>query len=475
MIEFHTPTAMVSMGVLLVVLGLMFQGGWKSGELYAPSRQWAPAAILFGLGIMLIGLRGSWPAFLSIIMANASLVGGVCLLHRGVAIHVGVPPTDRWYAAALTGLFIAFLWFTYANPDAQSRIALLSTLMALFLGHTFLLLKRTAPSFAGRLFLWTLAPVTLLFAFRALIAGAGAVIGKLLIPEGAMQTVNIFVVSTSAVVMVAAQYRLEAERVRAALAAEAETLRQDRDRLEEIVAERTAELSRSNAELEQFAYAASHDLRQPLRMVSAYLGLIDRRQRDMLDDEGRDFIDFALQGARRMDSMITVLLDYSRIGHGGHPLESVPVGEAVAAAMANLADMITASGAKIEVAPDLPTIKGAPMEILRLFQNLLVNSLKYVAPGVLPHIRISCQSEDGAWLISVTDNGIGIPVDSAERMFAIFQRGVERSLYDGSGIGLSICRKVVESHGGSIWVEPAEGGGSTFQIRLPDMAHLPSS
>ncbi|WP_156428766.1 ATP-binding protein [Magnetospirillum sp. XM-1] len=455
------------MGLLLIVLGLMFQGGWRPGEIYAPSRQWAPSAILSGLGMVLISLRGYWHPLLSIILANALLLGSVCLLHRGVAVHVGRPPADRWYGLSLAALIPSFLWFTFHQPDVQIRIAILSLIMAPFLGHCALLLRHGPPSFTNRLFRWVLGFITLWFAVRAAAGGLGVAVGESYLREGGLTAVNVFISSISAVVMVAVQYRLEAERVGAALAAEAESLRRDRDRLEETVAERTAELSRSNAELEQFAYVASHDLRQPLRMVSSYISLVERRLGGALDGDLRDFIHFAVDGARRMDAMIVGLLDYSRIGRGERAFAPVDLARAVQEALSNLEPAISSSGAVVEVQPGLPKVQGDAMELLRLFQNLVGNALKYVVPGSVPHVRIACADLGNFWQVTVEDNGIGVPSDSAERIFGVFQRAVEREAYDGCGIGLAICRKIAEGHGGSITVEAGADGGSLFQVRLP--------
>ena len=227
------------------------------------------------------------------------------------------------------------------------------------------------------------------------------------------------------------------------------------------------ELQRSNAELEQFAYVASHDLRQPLRMVSSYLGLIERKLGAALDEDTRTFMDFAVGGAKRMDRLILDLLEYSRIGKTRQPVP-VPLAEAAAVALNNLTVAVDEANADIVVAEGLPTVSGNPMELTRLFQNLIGNALKYRAPERRARIEIGCRHGGHEWLVSIKDNGIGIAPADRERAFGIFQRLVPQEEYEGTGIGLAVCRKIVEHHGGRIWIEAAEGGGSTFLFTLGD-------
>jgi signal transduction histidine kinase len=467
MIALHIPTAMFSMGLLLVVLGLMFQGGWKPGELYGPSRNWAPAAILYGLAFILISFRDEAHPALTVVTANILLMGGVSLLHRGIAVHVRQRRADRAYVAAILVVIAGFSWFTFVQPSVKARIVLLSLVMVPFMAHAMLLMRRGPPSFSGRLLIITLGIVSVWFVIRGVMAAFGPEISEDYIRSGGIPALNVFFSSVTAVMMVALQYRLEAERARAALTDEADRLRSDRNRLEDVVAERTGELSRSNAELEQFAYVASHDLRQPLRVVSGYITLLERRFKDVLDGEGREQMAFVVDGVKRMDSMITGLLEYSRIGRNVVNGEAVPLDAAVRDALANLEPMVAASGARVEIQSGLPSVWGDRIELMRLFQNLISNAIKYVEPGVNPHVRVEWRDEEGRCLVQVRDNGIGIPSDSAERVFGLFQRLVGRNQYEGSGIGLAICRKIVERHGGSIGVEPGYDGGSVFSFRLP--------
>jgi signal transduction histidine kinase len=237
-----------------------------------------------------------------------------------------------------------------------------------------------------------------------------------------------------------------------------------------------AELRRTMGELEQFAYVASHDLRQPLRSVSQYLTLIKRDLADSLSASHQEFFDFAVDGARRMDRLILDLLEYSRTGRGGKSTPTA-LGEVIAEALANLAAAVDEAGAEIITPAALPTVPGIAGELTRLFQNIIGNAVKYRAPDRAPRIVVSCDVADavssgagagpGMWLIKVADNGLGIRPEDYERAFGVFQRLASSRGVEGTGIGLAICKKIVERHGGRIWIESAQGEGTTFLFTLP--------
>jgi signal transduction histidine kinase len=231
--------------------------------------------------------------------------------------------------------------------------------------------------------------------------------------------------------------------------------------------DQTRELTRANSELEQFAYVASHDLRQPLRMVSSYLSLIERRLGAALDDEAKTFIGFAIRGAKRMDQLILDLLDYSRTGRDSKPSEPVALGDAVSDSLQILTAAIADAGAEVVVPDTLPTVMGYRGELTRLFQNLIGNAVKYRAADRRSRVEISCHKAGGEWEIAVADNGIGIATDGLERAFGVFQRLVPADAYEGTGIGLSVCKKIVEHHGGRIWIESELGSGSVIRFTLP--------
>ncbi|MBF0561243.1 MAG: PAS domain S-box protein [Alphaproteobacteria bacterium] len=238
------------------------------------------------------------------------------------------------------------------------------------------------------------------------------------------------------------------------------------------ITERTimeAALVRSNAELEQFAYVVSHDLRQPLRMVTSYMSLLKNKLGDTLDEDGRKFIYFAVDGARRMDSLILGLLEYSRAGRVDRAMSPLPLAQVVREALINLEIVIQEAGADIQVAENLPTVNGNPQELVRLFQNLIGNAVKYRIVDRPPVIRIDWRDGGPEWVICVHDNGIGMDSKDFERAFGIFQRLVTSQQYEGTGIGLAICKKIVEHHGGKIWIESAPGVGSTFSTTFPKL------
>jgi len=244
-----------------------------------------------------------------------------------------------------------------------------------------------------------------------------------------------------------------------------QALRKAHDTLEVRVAERTAELRRSNSDLEQFAYAASHDLQQPLRMVASYVGLLSQRYRAQLDEKADRYIDYAVGGAKRMQALVDGLLHYSRVGTQGGAAVSVNATTVVAEAQANLCRSVEEACAGIEV-KSLPVVVADRAQLVQLFQNLLDNAVKFrgAAP---PAVLVSCRDAGEWWEFAVRDNGIGIDPKHAERVFEVFKRLHTEQEYPGTGIGLALCRKIVERHGGRIWFEAAEGGGSVFRFTLP--------
>ncbi len=228
---------------------------------------------------------------------------------------------------------------------------------------------------------------------------------------------------------------------------------------------RTEELAQSNKELAQFAYVASHDLQEPLRMVDSYLGLLEHRYGDRLDGDAHEFIGYAVDGARRMKLLINDLLAYSRVSNRPLDLSVVDTGAVVATVLEMLAQPIAESGAEIDLAP-LPEVAADHVQIERLFVNLIENALKYRGAGT-PLIRVAAERRNDAWEFSVADNGIGVAPEYRERVFEIFKRLHGREKYPGSGIGLAACHRIVERHGGRIWVEETPGGGATFRFTLP--------
>jgi light-regulated signal transduction histidine kinase (bacteriophytochrome) len=266
--------------------------------------------------------------------------------------------------------------------------------------------------------------------------------------------------------------------------------------LEQRVAARTLELKRSNEELEQFAYVASHDLQEPLRMVTNYLQLLENRYKMQLDPKAQDFIGIAVDGAVRMHQLIGDLLTYSRVGTAAKPLVPTNTSDVLKNSLLNLKVALDETAARVTIDP-LPVVQGDPVQLTQLFQNLIGNALKFRSEKT-PEIHISAKADgascpvpplEGAsataesrtlgaepqtastqspteWQFSVRDNGIGIPPKDFDRIFLIFQRLHTREKYPGTGIGLALCKKIVERHGGRIWVESEPGQGTTFHFTL---------
>jgi len=243
-----------------------------------------------------------------------------------------------------------------------------------------------------------------------------------------------------------------------------EEIRRLNAELEQRVEERTRELRRSNEELEHFAYVASHDLQEPLRMVSTFVQMLEKQYGDRIDESGREFMHFAVDGAERMHQLIHALLTYSRLGRSPS-LSRVETATSLARAQENLRVAIEESRAVI-THDALPTVRADDMQLTLLFQNLLGNAIKFQRKGATPRVHVQAETLPGEWCFSVSDNGIGIDPRYFERIFVLFQRLHARDDYPGTGLGLASCKKIVERHGGRIWVDSQPERGSTFHFTL---------
>ena len=229
-----------------------------------------------------------------------------------------------------------------------------------------------------------------------------------------------------------------------------------------------AELIRSNAELEQFAYVASHDLQEPLRKVASFCQLLEKRYGDQLDERGRQYIDFAVDGAKRLQVLINDLLTFSRVGRGHEVRTEIPLSQPLDSAISALDAMIEDQGAVIDRPDELPPVNGDATLLAMLWQNLVSNGIKFARAGEPPRITITCaEAPDSMWQICVADNGIGVAPEFSDKIFIIFQRLHGRDAYPGTGIGLALCKRIVEYHGGEISLDAAYSGGTRICFTLP--------
>ena len=263
-----------------------------------------------------------------------------------------------------------------------------------------------------------------------------------------------------------ARLAADIEAMRGRIFAEVATAKDAQDRL----ATANAELARSNVDLEQFAYVASHDLQEPLRKVASFCELIEQRYGDQLDERGQQYITFAVDGAKRMQVLINDLLSFSRIGRTSERFVDVDLADCLELAKLDLAGLIEAAGAEVVTTGRLPVVSGDRSLLVGLFQNLVGNAVKFHGEE-RPVVTISvAHDEEGKWLLGVADNGIGIEPRFAERIFVIFQRLHGRGVYSGTGIGLAMCRKIVEFHGGHIWLDTDYTEGTRFYFTLPPLS-----
>ncbi|KIL99825.1 Phytochrome two-component sensor histidine kinase Cyanobacterial phytochrome B [Paramagnetospirillum magnetotacticum MS-1] len=236
---------------------------------------------------------------------------------------------------------------------------------------------------------------------------------------------------------------------------------------DEMLLRRTAEeLERSNMELERFAYVAAHDLLEPCRTICSFAQILERKFGAVLDGEGREYLGFLVGGAQRMRELIQGVLGYSRAGMAAAQMVDIDLAEVLHDVISDLGDAIRTRGGAVEVGP-LPVVRGDPAQLRQLLVNLVGNGLKFHAEGALPRVRVGCENREGEWCLTVEDNGIGIASEYQDDIFGIFRRLHGPDRYPGAGIGLAVARRIVDAHGGRIWVESEPGQGSRFCFTLP--------
>jgi light-regulated signal transduction histidine kinase (bacteriophytochrome) len=239
----------------------------------------------------------------------------------------------------------------------------------------------------------------------------------------------------------------------------------ERKQADEALQRAAVQLARSNEELEQFAYVASHDLQEPLRVVTGYVQLVERKYKGRLEAEADEFFRYIVDGAARMQQLISDLLEFSRVGTRGTPFQPINVGSVLECVRGNLKAVIEETGATVTCDDWLPTVEADETQMIQLFQNLIGNGIKFRNERP-PEIHVSARREGDRWLFAVRDNGIGIERTYWEQIFVIFQRLHTRQKYPGTGIGLSVCKRIVERHGGKIWLDSEPGRGTTFYFTL---------
>lgn len=261
----------------------------------------------------------------------------------------------------------------------------------------------------------------------------------------------------------------DVESMRTTLVAQVEEVERSRTEIQEAharLSEQTEELERSNRDLEQFAYVASHDLQEPLRKVASFTQLLQKRYGGQLDERADQYIEFAVDGAKRMQRLIQDLLGFSRVGRVSGELTDVDLGDALAQALDNLEEAVAETGAQV-THDDLPVVRGERPLLVQLLQNLVGNAVKFRHPDRVPQVHLSAERDGDEWVVRCRDNGIGIDEQYAERVFVIFQRLHAKDVYEGTGIGLALCKKIVEFHGGRIWIDPPQGEGTSIRWTLP--------
>jgi signal transduction histidine kinase len=409
---------------------------------------------------------------------------GTALLLFDVESRRGVRPGEILILAAGLLALLALIGYSYrvfvfyqvglAIPMAFETALALAALCLGYLtarpnrGVLSLFLSQTAGGAAAR----RLIPAAILFPW---VFGAILLVGEQNGYYERVHAVSIFAVASIVIFTALAWwnatllYNADVEKSR---------LSMERARAEQQLRQTSANLARSNTELQQFAYVASHDLSEPLRMITSYLQLLTRRSRDKLDPQSLEFIDFAIDGALRMEALIKDLLAYSRVDARGENFEPTDTEKSFDSAISNLKVAIDENKAVVSHQP-LPTVTADSVQMTLVFQNLIGNALKFHAESP-PHVEVGANRHDGEWVFFVRDDGIGIDPKQFDRIFAIFQRLHTRREYPGTGMGLAICKKIVERHGGKIWVESEPGKGSTFFFTLPvlrngEQASIPSS
>jgi signal transduction histidine kinase len=401
-----------------------------------------PFAFAIALGLALLPLQGTpidWALLVPAVVAIA------CVLAAGLVVAFR-PSVPLWVLRLLPYLFLlSIVLLRSATGGPRSGYVAL-----LYLAPFWVALTDTR-----RQVLWV---TFAMFVAQAAQAAVWDDLYSATVVRGAlMNTVIVGIMSLAVQANVSATHRAKAR-----LRAEADA----REHANAQLAATNEALARSNHDLEQFAYVSSHDLQEPLRMIRSFTQLFMQRHGATLDDEGRELLGFVVDGSERAQALVSDLLEFARVGTGDAPRSRVDLDAVAQRAMVELAAQVDAADARIEIAPDLPGVLGDAAQLERVLVNLLGNAIKYRAPERAPVVRVDARLADDRVVVEVTDNGIGFDEAQAGRIFQMFQRLRPRGEYDGTGIGLAICARIVERHGGTITARSTPGSGSTFTFTL---------
>lgn len=463
----HLDTRTISFIIVATaaLLGLAMLIEWLRDRTNKRYVLWAAGNGSLALGWLLLTMRGMIPDFLSIVVANTLIALCHALLLNGVQRFLGIRRNGLVSGGIVAAVFAGqALWVAIESP-VSVRIAYVPSLLSL---HSFLTAWYLLRSDDKKIVFQRRATALVFLGLGATYVGVAAsfavpreAISALFDPSTGVTILFLAVLmgvigwSLGFLSMVSARRNAELVDSNIRLEKWGEDLKRAK-----------TELARSNEDLKQFAYVSSHDLREPLRMVSSYLQLLERRHGDKLDADGLDYLGFAVDGAKRMDSLIRDLLLYSRVETHGDAFTDIASQEVLAEVLTILDPAIAEASAEVSFGA-LPTVRGDRTQVLRVFQNILGNALKYSSPDRPPKIHVDVGVSGAVATFSIHDNGIGIEPQYFDRIFVIFQRLHGRDEFEGTGIGLAICKRIVERHGGRIWADSEPGKGSRFSFTLP--------